>query len=270
MNVIVERQSPDWGSQTFNSKVASALIARRLRGGTPQEEAFGSQTLALHDLWARCFTVSFAVCRLFLKEIAHETWQKVNDCNGIFSEQQHGTVSASVLGGSGLVLFTDDDDWYSPNVFERIAEANVSSNVHCILWNRVRFNGNISNTPIVPTDQFPLWAYTNNYAVRTNVFAAGSSVGSVMHHGLANRMVEQQTWEICILPHAGLSVTNKSPCSWNSLNQAATSPDPAKHLVGLVERYARSSFELEIGSRWALPHIRACQTFFREVLRSAR
>ena len=270
MNVIVERQSPDWGSQTFNSKEASALIARRLRGGTPQEEAFGSQTLALHDLWARCFTVSFAACRLFLKEIAHETWQKVNDCNGIFSEQQHEIVSASVLGGSGWVLFTDDDDWYSPNVFKRIAEAKAPSDANCILWNRVRFNGIISTNPIVPTDQFPLWAYTNNYAVRANLYAAGESVSAVMQHGLANRMVEQKTWKICILPHAGLSVTNKSPCSWNSLNQAATSPEPAKHLVGLVEKYARSSFELEIGSRWALPHIRACQAFFRDVLRSAR
>jgi hypothetical protein len=254
MNVIVERQSPDWGGQTYDSKEASAVIARSLRGGTPEELEFGAYTLTLHDLWARCFTMSFASCRLFLKEIAHESWQKVKGCDAIFSEQQHDIVSASVFGGSGWVLFTDDDDWYSPDVFQRIAEASVPSSAHCILWNRVRFNGAISTTPLVPTSQFPLWAYTNNYAVRASQFVTGTSVADVMHHGLANRMVEQRAWEIHFSPHAGLSVTNKSPCSWNSLNQAAKSQDPTEHLVGLVEKYACSSIELGGGSRWAVPY----------------
>lgn len=270
MNVIVERQSADWGSQAFNATEASAVIARSLRGGMPDELEFGAYTLTLHALWDRCFAISFASCRLFLKEVAHETWQKVNGCDAIFSEQEHEIVSASVFGGSGWVLFTDDDDWYSPEVFERIADAFAPSSAHCILWNRMRFNGAMSTTPIVPTDQFPLWVYTNNYSVRANLFAARTSVSGVMQHGLANQMVEQKTWEISVLPYAGLSVTNKSPCSWNSLNQAATSQEPAKHLVGLVEKYAYSSFELAVGSRWAIPYVRACQTYFRDVLRTAK
>jgi hypothetical protein len=270
MNVIVERQSPEWGSQVFDSKEASALIARRLRGGTPQEEVFESQTLALHALWARCFTISFAACRLFLKEVAHETWQNVQGCDAIFSEQQHGTVSASVFGGSGLVLFTDDDDWYSPRVFEQIADAKVPSTANCILWNRVRFNGVVSSKTIVPIDESPTWVYTNNYALRANLFASGMDVSAVMQHGLANSMVKQQTWEIYVLPHASLSVKNKSPCSWTSLNEAVNSPDPEKNLLGLVEKYACSSYELEGGSQWAAPYADACQAYFREVRRTSR
>jgi hypothetical protein len=270
MNVIVERQSPAWGSQAFNSKEASALIASRLLGGTPEEMDLESQTLALHHLWAQCFTLSFASCRLFLKEIAHETWQKVNGCDGIFSEQQHEIVSTSVFGGSGWVLFTDDDDWYSPDIFERIADASEPSTAQCMLWDRVRFNGTVSTTRVIPAEQSLTWAYTNNYAVRANLFASGERVSEVMQHGFANSMVKQRKWELCISPHSGLSLTNKSPCSWNSLNQAAKSQDPANHLLGLVEKYASSSFELGASSRWAAPYVQACQTYFRDVLRTCR
>lgn len=195
MNVIIERQSPDWGSPHFDADKAATLLANRLYGPSVEGFKYAAYTRELHALWESCFSTSLALCRNFLKELAHENWRQVKNCHAIFSEPQHRVVSETIFGGSGWILFTDDDDWFSPEIFARIEDISQNPS-NCVIWNRVRFDGHMTITPITPTAKSPLFAYTNNYAVRADTFSAGSQVASVMQHGFANGMIQDKQWRV--------------------------------------------------------------------------
>lgn len=268
MNAIIERQSPDWGSSGYDAAQAATLMAGYMQEDTGGRLEWATHTRNLHALWESCFTTPFSSCRRFLKDLAHQSWQGVRDCNVLFSEAQHQAVSDSVFGGHGWVLFTDDDDWYAPDVFVRVEEMMAQKPSCCMVWNRVRFDGNVAVTPIEPAADHPLWVYTNNYAVRANAIARGTRVGSVMRHQFTNRMVEARKWDAFLAPNTTISVTNKSPCSWNCLHGASLRPDPTRHLIGLVEQYAWTAYHLDDGLRWAESYARAAQLFFRDILRT--
>jgi hypothetical protein len=137
-----------------------------------------------------------------------------------------------------------------------------------VIWSRARFDGDRDITPIVPAGEFRLYVYTNNYAVRADTFASGADVSDVMQHNYANRMVEEKVWNAHLAHNApALSVTNKSPCTWNYLNKARQSGNSRDALVQLVEHYAWTSIELDGDRLWIEPYVRAAQGFFRSVLR---
>jgi hypothetical protein len=87
-----------------------------------------------------------------------------------------------------------------------------------------------------------------------------------MQHGFANNMIETKQWDVSFAPGAALSVTNKSPCSWNYLHQAKQAGDPRKALLSSVEKYAWTPVEPGDELRWAKPYLQTAQNFFQDLL----
>lgn len=267
MNSIIERQSPDWNSPDFDADKAATLLATRFYGNSAEGIRHAAYTRELYALWDCCFSIPLSHCRNFLKELAHQNWRQVKNCQRLFHEAGYQEISKTIFGKYGWILFTDDDDWFSPDVFTHIERLISQETAICVLWNRVRFDGQLTVTPLSPTTDFPLYAYTNNYAVRSDTFQTGSDVPSVMQHGFANSMIEAKLWHVFFAPGATLSVTNKSPCSWNYLDQAKKSEDPRKTLVRSVEKYGGTTVQLDDSLRWVEPYLRTAQTYFNGVLR---
>ena len=267
MNVIIERQSPDWGSPSFDAEEAARLLAAQFYGKSEEGLQYAAYTRELHNLWASCFSTSLSSCRKFLRDLAHQNWHQVAKCNAIYTEPQHSYVSRNVFGkDEGWILFTDDDDWFCPKAFVRLEEIRTRSSSNCIIWNRIRFDGGLETTPLIPTAEHPLYTYTNNYALRANTFKSGTDVAGVMQHGYANTMVERKIWSVFFTDNLTLSVTNKSPCSWNYLHKAKQSDNSKQALLQSVKHYAWNSIDSYGELSWAQPYVEASQKFFRKIL----
>lgn len=85
------------------------------------------------------------------------------------------------LEGRFVVLFSDDDDWYHPNVFDSVVEAyNQNNDLDAIMWNHCaycnnykQFDKNHKAPYFILTNN--VFFHTNNYALTDNFFRKFSS-----------------------------------------------------------------------------------------------
>jgi hypothetical protein len=257
---IVERQTVDWS--TAEPREAARTFAEAVYG-----DAEGTQyqlTLELMELWRSAFSTSFASCRHFLRQLAHENWAQVAGCAAIHHQDGYGEVSASVFGRrDAWLLFTDDDDWYAPDIVSRLQGATPDADV--AIWPRSRFDGEVVTNPVAPE---PLLCYTNNYAVRGSASRKGEPVLPVMQHFEADRRVKAGEWSWKPLPDS-LSVTNKSPCSRNYLEKCLADPSPRAAVRQTVEHYAWAAYVVPPELQWVAPWIERSRRYFSDLLAAA-
>jgi oligoribonuclease NrnB/cAMP/cGMP phosphodiesterase (DHH superfamily) len=172
--IIIQRQSLDWSAENYSDRGAAENFAYAILPENCVEErvALADATLELIELWNSVFDIRFHTCRAKIKEIAHINWREVNQCDEIWYDFNFDQIRSKFMGETVVALFTDDDDWFAPDVFSQLNEATSQSSAKGWLWKRSKFDGTLSSTELGD----PLYAFTNNYALDGRMFDKGSSV----------------------------------------------------------------------------------------------
>lgn len=208
------RKSPDWGRLDGSYLSQTSPMDRELQRPTGFTEAF-------IELWDATFTTSFFAVRQALKDITLRNFAAVREAR---------LVTAADLRSwppSRLTLFSDDDDWFAPDLVEHLAR--VAEKADGITWTATMYSGQFLRSP-------EILCSTNNYAV-----SAWADVGSrwqeaVLRHGRATRTFRTKGFRTVHLP-LPLSVFNRHPASALTITQALDERPGRDGLVALLEEF---------------------------------
>ncbi|HWR73340.1 MAG TPA: hypothetical protein VN604_09225 [Nitrospirota bacterium] len=155
---IVLRQSPDWAKQTYADLEKTREFCRIIG----REETHVIDRVLL---WDRTFTTSFFSARQFMKELTQETFRKVSGATVVTLADVK-----SVLDRRAFYLFTDDDDWYHPEIAQVLSKLDPRT-CNAVLWRSAEL-GVLSGYDLQDTNAF----YTNAYAVSGEVMLQRNDV----------------------------------------------------------------------------------------------
>jgi hypothetical protein len=194
---ILLRQSPDW----------AALDYRYLESLTGFERGAGLPLGFVRQLvmtWDGFFAVPYFQVRQQLKDLTLRSLSRVSNARLLpFAGCDLDQLS------SRIYLFTDDDDWFDPDIVDRLS-VHDRRGVQGMVWHSVRLAGQLEVRRL-------RHCFTNNYCV-TSAFteAAGEDLRlgmqRVMQHYDANRVFSSDAFESLYIEEP-LSIANKHPCS---------------------------------------------------------
>jgi len=154
-NYIVLRASPNW--LDFNLEDSRAFC-RRHRLPT-------NLVIQFAERWDQTFALDYRKFRHEMKEIALGTFAAARDSHLI-----HLTELGSSPSDDDLFLFTDDDDWVAPNLFEVLRTDSTPQDG--FLWGSIFLGkflvdlpGMKVGTPVLQKRRHEDVIYTNNYCV---------------------------------------------------------------------------------------------------------
>jgi hypothetical protein len=219
---IVLRQSPDWSKQTYADLEKTRDFCRII--GRPETYMIDRVLL-----WDRTFRTGFFAARQFMKEISQESFRSVTGATVVPLAEVR-----SVLDRRAFFLFTDDDDWYHPEIARVVAKLDPRA-CDAVLWRSAEL-GIINGLDLQEADTF----YTNAYAVSGEVLLqrpgnldrvtqhfeamatfVRKSYGSVLRRigyaSLYRRLTVRGFQSIVRLPDS-LSVTNKHPATVSAMS----------------------------------------------------
>ena len=178
--------------------------------------------IPLMEFWNSSLPLTYQAFRDRLQKISLANYRSVN--NGICLTRAE--FRAVPLEPDDLSVFIDDDDWLSPDLFERLrADIALSGGAK---WGSVRVGLDFSSPPGVhPEDVFLLrpidrLIYTNNYAVTGRALQRLGS-GALFEHGAAQSEFDRGTYGPATVPEY-LSVANKHPCCFMAAGPLLASP----------------------------------------------
>jgi hypothetical protein len=196
LNFIVLRNSPDW--RHFD--VASSVAFCR-RWNLPE-----NTIIDFVDIWDRTMKIDYRAFRTALKDIAFANHATVRNAQII----SHEEARALRFEAGDLLAFTDDDDWFAPDLCD------LPVDQHGCHWGSIRlgrgpnpsFNYDVDSILLFrPVDQV-IW--TNNYFV-TGKAIAEVGFDAVFDHTNAQQVFSDTLKTRKIDRHA--SCTNKTPAS---------------------------------------------------------
>ena len=117
--VFVRRQSPDWEALMRDHEAGAMVDPSRYRP-PPDVPGFPEDTVGCIEVWNRTLSVNFFRCRHILKQISDQTVSLVHNSICI-TDDRLGELPDLVGGSRFLLFFFDDDDWFAPHTFERLA-----------------------------------------------------------------------------------------------------------------------------------------------------
>jgi hypothetical protein len=194
---VVCRASPDWPS--FDLEETRPF----LRG-------WADETLIIDfvTLWDGTFGVDYRSLRQRLKVLSLENFAQVQEAQ----VTPLADFDAGAVSPDDRIVFIDDDDWLTPDLFARLGDAPAEAWV----WGSVRigldFGAPVPEQGEVltlrPVDGY---CYTNNYAV-SGALLARHGLDALLNHGEASgRLAEAASRTQRLESH--LSCTVKHPCS---------------------------------------------------------
>ena len=218
--VFVMRQSPDWKSLSSDYEAGFAIDSRRYKPpGYIQNFPDNIETCI--SIWNGSFPVNFFRCRQKLKEIAIRLLSKVK--NSVLLSATDIPMIPSLMGNENFLLFFhDDDDWFSPDTFERLKAVDVDDGI--VVFPLVRFytdtftfvrRSETAALTVGPAKQFDFRYQTNNYAISRKV-ALTKDLYRLRDHVEASCYANDEVlfdryFDLLI------SATNKTPCSASRL-----------------------------------------------------
>lgn len=212
--VIVLRDSQDW-ARLDHSYLDTTTWMDQILGRPP------GFTKSFIELWDATFNVPFFEVRHELKQIAQRTLFAVRDAEVV-------PVSAVTRWPpAGLMFFTDDDDWYAPDIVASVTP--YSSGRDCVSWPAWRFNG-----WFVPRDDVVF--ASNGYAVTARAPLGRNWRPRVFMHGRAYTTVARSALSHCEVP-SRLSVLNRHPASAIAIRDAITELPGRDGLVASMDDY---------------------------------
>ena len=268
---IILRQSPDWAKQTYADLEQTRAFCKLI--GRPETYIIDRVLL-----WDKTFRTSFFAARQFMKDISQENFRTVEHTRLVLSADIQ-----TVLDRNALYLFTDDDDWYHPQIAQRLAAIDPRA-CDVVLF----LTGTLG-------PGLTLWE--NHYACSTNGYAVSGEVllqkpgniKRVMQHfdaqasfirknyasvlrrigyaSLYRRLTVRSYQSVVRLPEY-LSISNKHPASTLSLSDVVTREDLIKLLTTAVEANKKISLPVEFS--WSRGYIDRVTGFLEDLLRTVR
>jgi hypothetical protein len=268
---IVLRQSPDWAKQTYDDLEKTKTFCRLI--GRP--ETFIIDRVLM---WDKTFNISFFAARQMMKDISQLNFATIED-----TVQVPATDIERVLDRKAFYLFTDDDDWYYPQIARHLSKIDPRA-CDVVLWLTATLGSGLN--PM----QGHYACSTNGYAVSGEVLLQKkgniervtqhfdaqaafirNSYASVLRHigyaSLYRRLTVAGYQSTVRLPHY-LSVTNKHPASTLSLEEISTPEELITMITDGVAGNKKMCLPAEFC--WAKPHIDRVTVFLEDLLASIR
>lgn len=145
---IVERRTQDWGKMSLGD-----LLVQNMNLAYQSKEQLGNYLTIMKE-WYDKYPFGFCEYRRRLKAIAHKTWA----ATGI----EVISIDDVPKIGPAILLPTDDDDWYNPNIGTLVRE-NWEENDKALIWEGSKLG--INTLRIKPNTKRPM---TNAYAIRSD------------------------------------------------------------------------------------------------------
>jgi hypothetical protein len=251
--IVVLRQTLDWtklaqGKSDHDTASFDRMVKRPV--GT---------TAGLIDLWNRSFSTDFYSVRQKVKEVAAYASRQLRNATLLSLEQ-----FTEPFDVNALYIFTDDDDWFAPEVSDRLLGSAAMADA--IVWVSTVFE----RGTLFARSNSNGFCYTNNYALHGSFMARAprtswKSLPQMTQHGWAEGMVHGLHVDLVKLTDH-LSITNKHPCSFTVLEAAQFSNTK---IADLIRPYAKtvkageSLFDSGLSDlAWARPYIEEISGFF--------
>ena len=193
--IIVLRQSPDW--QELDHTYLDTLEPFEKQAGLPL-----GHIKRIVTLWDATFRVPYFQVRERLKELTLQNLASVKRATVVPVEHIGANVPQS-----RFYFFSDDDDWLSPDVVERLCASDVPT-ADGFLWLSAR----LANGLEIRQRRH---CFTNNYCVTDRYIGGAQAIQrlhAVLQHFDANRVVLAEGFRVEEIREP-LSVANKHPCS---------------------------------------------------------
>lgn len=186
-----------------------------------------------------------------------------------------------VLKQNSIIVFGHEDDWYHPDLFQRL-HSQKSYKHDVIIWRACQFgfqlyhNGEKGAPMLRYVLRSPQTLHNNaerhnSYAFTGRFFITRQlDVANIIQHAAKSASVFSEAGNIACTINDVLSMMHRHPCSRQILTHIATSDPSPLVLRKLVKVYVQSALAPDLAEeyRWAKPHIEASKDIFAEVLKS--
>jgi hypothetical protein len=239
--------------------------------------------------WDSTFAISYFECRARIKALAQSFLRAIPDATVVFP----GDVADIDVASQDLLLIGDDDDWYSPRIFDELRGSVDFDRHEALVWpdavagfhvrwqpgeGEARIEDHLQAAKLRPLVDVSAYSAikTNNYALTR--LALGNLLAESLKRYIGHTVAAES---LAARLHAGdaavavldryLSVANRHPCSYLVLVQGVGTADSAQ-LANLVRHYVRGleSLRLQNEVAWAIPHLSAMRHIFLQVADSLR
>jgi len=267
---------------------------------------FPSDIVKRIDLWNSLFAIDFFSIRCRLAEIAVRSWEAVRGASIVSFDNIPEVINAMIEGSDAVVCFVDDDDWFAPNLHQRLEiVASGSCRHHAVRWAGAMYDGSMRNrfgpslfakpavslyrlirgnsiseavvrrlilfwTKDSPMPVLPadLLFMTNNYGITSRFVREMHSVACVTDHVEASRLFLKANVRVKTLPHDWLSLTNKHPCSAGVIGYITERKDPSNALVRHVDEFVKQTKAVQLPDvlDWSRAYIDETRQLFEAAL----
>jgi hypothetical protein len=264
-NYIVLRASPDW----LNFKLEETrAFCRRFK--LPD-----NLIIDFAESWQRTFGMSYGEIRQEIKAITLSTIAATRDC------RLAGVGELESPADDDLFVFTDDDDWTAPHLFEALRSAAPLEDG--FVWGSIflgrylvdapgigEVRGVAAGSPALQKRALQNFLYTNNYAV-TGRAVRRLGTGQIFEHDGAQQAMAAGDFAPAMV-RSYLSATNKHPWSTMAIMHNSRSPGFLDRLEAMLIAYARALDEVAVDAdtRWVIPYLDRMKALTRQVLASRR
>jgi hypothetical protein len=228
---IVVRKTVDWDSETAFRTQLRPEFAPAVRR------------------WNETFSLPYHLFRRELARIAESNWSRVDDAT---------RVSLDQVPSGALIVPTDDDDWFAPELARTLA-AEMNGTLAGCSWRSeflevpisLRYRTNVIRRALFP-DQGSKWiCTTNNYAVR----ATGDFAPLVANHLAASHWFAAHPRAVTRLK-CSVSAMNRSLASQTSLGWLEGRVPTRAELIRKLQRYRRL-YRCPLPQRlaWCAPYV---------------
>jgi hypothetical protein len=256
--VFVRRQSPNWEALTHDYEAGLAVDPSRYRppSGVP---GFPDNTIECIRTWNNTFWINFFRCRHILKSITERSVNRIKN-SILITTDRLDELPALVGQTRFLLFFYDDDDWFAPDTFEKLAALDLRQ-CDIAIFPLVRFGDEIIT--FVPQEESAhvvignradrTFRYqTNNYGLMPRI-ALSDHLSKLQDHMLAseyaNHFQPRDTYFDVII-----SATNKTPASASAIDRLPADVTAYRASIRrFVENLRRLSIPDEQG--WMIEYI---------------
>jgi hypothetical protein len=239
--VFVRRQSPDWVG-LMRDHEAGRFIAPARYSPPAELPGFPDDIAGCIRVWNDTFALNFFRCRAILKSISEHSIRQVRN-SILLTDDRLFELPDLVADSCFLLFFFDDDDWFVPDMFERLSALDLEP-CDITVFPLIRIGAEIltfvrkdEKAAIVLGERtnFGYRFHTNNYGIASKIALSGH-LPNLQDHILGSRYVDMiklpdRYFDIII------SLTNKTPCAASSMKRL---PIEASAYRAAVQRFVKN------------------------------
>jgi hypothetical protein len=267
--VLAVRASPDWAGMAEDHAAGRRVDPSRYM---PKDNPHFPLDMPNHiERWNRLSDISFFACRQRLRDIAEANLAGVRGVTRIRADEVQALVEGD-RGGSWLLFYHDDDDWFHPDMAEILKGLAVDPDaIDALVLPFFRLASNLVTFTRGGTavegflgrcEPFRYRYCTNNYGLTRRAFRAGPA--ALVEHIGASEAADSLGF-VDLHHDVVISATSKSPCSAGWVRELPGDPRSFRDYVG---HYVAALDAVFVSSRhdWVNAPLRETRDLFLEVL----